>query len=113
VRRTALAEKQPWHPLALPPDDDVDVRPWGIDRDATPTLDEVLAARASRQQIVREAIDRMTVDSLTQMRTPPTTIGWPPAVPFEVRFCLDLVLSEERAHHDYAVRDLAVIESRQ
>jgi len=109
VRRTILSETQPWHVFALPPDDDVDVRPWGINRDDVPTMAEVLTARQDRQDIVRRVMDELTDESLTRMCTPPTAVGWPPPVPFQVGFCLDLVLSEERAHRSYATRDLALI----
>jgi hypothetical protein len=111
VRRAILSDRQPWHPCALPPDDDVDVRPWGINRDDVPTIAEVIAARRDRQEIVRRVMDALTDESLSRMCTPPDAVGWPPPTPFEVGFCLDLVLSEERAHHSYATRDLALIEA--
>ena len=57
VRRALLGDPAPWDPLDLPWDeapgwDDI---PW--DRDARPSLDEVLAVRCDRQATVRRVLD--------------------------------------------------------
>ena len=38
--------------------------------------------------------------------------GFPPQATLRVGLCLSVVAGEERAHHGYAVRDLAVLETR-
>ena len=42
VGRTILSDANPYHRLGLPPDGDVDVRPWGIDVTAKPSFGDVL-----------------------------------------------------------------------
>jgi hypothetical protein len=46
VSRAILGEPSPWHPLDLPHDDMPDEPSVPRDRDARPSLDEVLALRA-------------------------------------------------------------------
>jgi len=112
VRRTILSKAQAYHRLALPPDDDVDVRPWGIELDATPSLAEVLTARSDRTTAVREIVDELTPDGFARICDPNPAPGFPPQTTLQVGLCLSVVAGEEWAHHGYAVRDLAVLETR-
>ncbi|HET8658672.1 MAG TPA: DinB family protein [Micromonosporaceae bacterium] len=109
VGRMVLGNASPWHRLDLPWDeapgwDDI---PW--DREAQPTLDEVLTVRRERQAMVRRVLESLTDDQLasTVTRTEP---GWPRLEGFPVKECLRVVLNEEWEHRLYAERDLTVLE---
>ena len=105
VSRMILGNASPWHPLDLPWDEAPgwDGIPW--DRDAQPSLDEVLALRKERQAIVRDVIASLTDEQLasTVTRTEP---GWPQIENFSFEQCLRIVLNEEWEHRLYAERDL-------
>ena len=111
VERMILGNPSPWHPLDLPWDEAPgwDGIPW--DRDARPSLDEVLAVRGQRQAAVRGVGTSLTDQQLasTVTRTEP---GWPQLEDFPLRVCLQIVINEEWEHRLYAERDLAVLEAR-
>ncbi|MFY1674910.1 DinB family protein [Plantactinospora sp. WMMB334] len=109
VGRALLGDPSPWHPLDLhwggvPGWDGV---PW--DREARPSLDEVLAVRRDRQAMVRRVLESLTGEGLgaAVTRTGP---GWPHLEGFPVKECLRIVLNEEWEHRRYAERDLTVLE---
>jgi len=108
VGRMILGDPSPWHPLDLPWDEAPgwDGIPW--DREARPTLDEVLAERRDRQAMVRGVIEALTDEQLasTVSRTEP---GWPQLDEFPLTECLRIVLNEEWEHRCYAERDLATL----
>jgi hypothetical protein len=109
VGRMVLGDPSPWHPLDLPWDEAPgwDGIPW--DRDARPTLDEVLAVRAERQAIVRGVVEQLTeaeLDSTVTRQEP----GWPQLEDFPLGRCLSIVLNEEWEHRSYAERDLTALE---
>lgn len=112
VLRAILGEPAPWHPLDLPHDEmgDQPGVPW--DRDARPSLDEVLAVRADRMATVRQLIAGLTDERLAGMTEPVLEPGYPESQSFPVRACLQTVLSEEWEHRLYAERDLDVLEAR-
>jgi len=91
-------------PIGLPNSASVDF-PWpGLDRDAAPSLDQVLQARSTHGARLRAYLDGLTVadldravDVLENGRAP-------------VRECLHTVFEEEFEHNRYAVRDLARLE---
>lgn len=108
VGRMVLGVVSPWHPLDLPWDeapgwDDI---PW--DREARPSLDEVLAVRRDRGTMVRDVIASLTDDQLASevTRTEP---GWPRGEAFPLKTCLRIVLNEEWEHRLYAERDLTAL----
>jgi hypothetical protein len=108
VRRAILGDPRPYHPLGLPWDeipDDIPNVPR--DRDARPSLDEVLALRADRMATVREVLDDLTDERLDEMTEPVSEPGWPDSIAFPVRECLLCILNEEWEHRRYAERDLA------
>ena len=109
VGRMILGNPSPWHPLDLPWDEAPgwDGIPW--DREARPSLDEVLTVRAERQAMVREVVGSLTDEQLASevTRTEP---GWPRAESFPLKECLGIVLNEEWEHRLYAERDLAILE---
>jgi hypothetical protein len=94
------------------PEPGVDVTPWGIDVFAKASSDEVLELRRGRLREVRDVIDRLVPEDLTRICDHNPAAGFPPPTIVPTRFCLDLVIGEEWAHHEFATRDLAVLESR-
>ena len=111
VGRMVLGDPTPWHPLDLPWDEAPgwDGIPW--DREARPSLDEVIAVRRTRQAMVRDVIAALTPEQLeaTVARTEP---GWPQREDFPLIDCLWIVLNEEWEHRLYAERDLDALEAR-
>lgn len=109
VGRMVLGDPSPWHPLDLPWDEAPgwDGIPW--DRDARPTLDEVLAVRDQRHRMVGEVLRDLTDEQLasTVTRTEP---GWPQAEGFPLKECLSIVFNEEWHHRLFAERDLSRLE---
>jgi uncharacterized damage-inducible protein DinB len=111
VNRVYLGDPDPWSPLDLPFDTMRDLE-WRHDTDVRPTLDEVLALRASRQAAVRRSLDGLTDDDLAGETTPVEGEGWPPPDAYPVAEVFGVVVNEEWHHRRYAERDLAVLESR-
>jgi hypothetical protein len=111
VGRMILGTASPWHALDLPWDEAPgwDGIPW--DREARPSLDEVLEVRGERQAMVRGVLESLTDEQLAShvTRTEP---GWPQAENFPVKECLRIVLNEEWEHRLYAERDLTVLEKQ-
>ncbi|PYF98366.1 DinB superfamily protein [Georgenia satyanarayanai] len=103
--RAVLEEAQPFHPVGLPDDDDgagtaaYDGSEFST---GTPSLEEVLGARADRQARVRAYLDGVTATDLAAPRRNPHA----PDHEETVLSCLRTVLEEEWEHHRYAVRDL-------
>ncbi len=108
VGRMIIGDPTPWHPLDLPWDEAPGWEgiPW--DRDARPTLDEVLAVRRERQAMVGGVIESLSDEQLASQvsRTEP---GWPQIEGFPFKECLQIVLNEEWEHRRYAERDLAAL----
>jgi hypothetical protein len=112
--RTVLDEPMPYHRLGLTQTGypAADAAALGIDLDAHPSFSEVMAARADRMAVVHGIVDGLTDDELERLceRTPAP--GYPEE-PRPVGHCLRVVMREECEHHRYAVRDLAVLETRE
>jgi DinB superfamily/Pentapeptide repeats (8 copies) len=110
VGRMALGNTSPWHPLDLPWDEAPgwDGIPW--DREARPSLDEVLTVRRERQAMIRHLLESLTDDQLAAevTRSEP---GWPRVEDFPLKECLRIVLNEEWQHRLYAERDLDALET--
>jgi hypothetical protein len=108
VDRMILGTASPWHQLDLPWDEAPgwDGIPW--DREARPSLDEVLTVRRQRQATVRRVMASLTDDQLASevTRTEP---GWPRLETFPFKECLRIVLNEEWEHRLYAERDLTAL----
>ncbi len=98
-----LAEPEPFHPLGYPSGDPEAGRRHGLDIDARPSLDEVLAVRRGRMDRVAELVRSATPEELA--RTVADRYGGETTV---LR-CLHVVLDEEWEHHQYANRDLDVL----
>jgi hypothetical protein len=108
VDRMILGNASPWHHLDLPWDEAPGWEgvPW--DREAQPSLDEVLTVRRQRQATVRHVMASLTDDQLASevTRTEP---GWPRMERFPFKECLRIVLNEEWEHRLYAERDLTAL----
>jgi DinB family protein/pentapeptide repeat protein len=105
VGRMVLGNSSPWHPLDLPWDEAPgwDGIPW--DRDARPSLEEVLTVRRERQRMVRHLLESLTDDQLA-IKLTRSEPGWPAMENFPLKECLRIVLNEEWQHRLYAERDL-------
>ena len=110
VGRMILGDPSPWHRLDLPWEEAPEWEDIALDRDARPTLDEVLAVRHERRAMVAGVIDSLTAEQLgsTVSRTEP---GWPRFESFPFAECLRIVLVEEWEHRRYAERDLDALAS--
>jgi hypothetical protein len=110
VYRMVRGTTSPWHALDLPWDEAPgwDGIPW--DREARPSLDEVLTVRRERQAMVRHVLESLTDEQLAAdvTRNEP---GWPRMEDFPVTECLRIVLNEEWQHRLYAERDLDTLET--
>ena len=108
VERMILGNASPWHPLDLPWDEAPgwDGIPW--DREARPSIDEVLALRRDRQATVRRVMASLTDEQLASDVTC-TEPGWPRLENFALKECLRIVLNEEWEHRLYAERDLTAL----
>jgi uncharacterized damage-inducible protein DinB len=108
VDRMLRGTASPWHALDLPWDEAPgwDGIPW--DREARPSLDEVLTVRRERQAMVRHVLESLTDAQLAAdvTRVEP---GWPQMKNFPVKECLRIVLNEEWHHRLYAERDLEAL----
>lgn len=82
----------------------------GIDLDARPSFEEVMAVRAERMATVRRIVDGLTEAELDRACARPPAPGYPEE-PRTVRKCLRVVMNEECEHYRYATRDLAVLET--
>jgi hypothetical protein len=122
IRRLALGQEQPFHALALAypdasgcwsADGKVAWAEAGVDVDADPTLDEVLAAREENFALVRTTLDELDDERLSSTPAPPQTPGYPPGTEERsVLRCFRSNVNEEWWHHQYATRDLARLTSR-
>jgi len=108
VARMILGDPSPWHPLDLPWDEAPhwEEIPW--DRDARPTLGEVLAVRHDRQAMVRGVLESLSDEQLAA-HVSCTEPGWPQLENFPLTDCLLIVLNEEWEHRNFAERDLAAL----
>ena len=112
IRRAILGDPRPWDPLDLPWDGMNDEPGIPRDRDARPSLDEVLALRKDRMATMRQVLTDLTDEKLNSHTVAVTEPGWPRPESYPVRECLLCILNEEWHHRLYAERDLDVLESR-
>jgi hypothetical protein len=106
ARRAILGDPAPWDPLDLPWDEMPDTPGVPRDRDARPSLDEVLALRADRMATVRQIIAGLTDDQLAGSTEPVLEPGWPESESFLVKEVLATIINEEWWHRRFAERDL-------
>ena len=109
LRRTVKGIAQAYHPWGLGGSWLTSPRRWGIDPEADPSLDQVLALRRERMDEVRGVIAGTKAQELERSCVPPDSPGHP-STEHTVLECLHVILKEEWQHHRYAVRDLQVLE---
>jgi uncharacterized damage-inducible protein DinB len=110
VKRAILGDPSPWDPLDLPHDEMPDEPSIPRDRDARPSLDQVLALRADRMATVRQVLAGLTDEQLAGRTEPVTEPGYPEPESFPVRRCLQAILNEEWEHRLYAERDFDLLQ---
>jgi hypothetical protein len=106
LRRGVLCVPDPFHEWGVPPDLPSDAPP-----DTGPELEEVVAVRETRAVGIRAHLATLSEDGLRVRVGGP----WdPPDLPTERRArvidCFRVVFREEWWHHQFATRDLAVID---
>jgi hypothetical protein len=112
ISRAILGDPSPWDALDLPWDGMQDTPGVPRDRDARPSLEEVLELRRGRMATVRQVIEGLTDASLDADTEPVEGPGWPPPRSFPVRKCLLIIVNEEWEHRLYAERDLDALQAR-
>ena len=83
----------------------------GADRDARPSLDEVLELRRDRMATARLVIEELADETLSGHTEPVEEPRWPQSRSYPVRQCLLCILNEEWEHRLSAERDLDALES--
>jgi hypothetical protein len=82
----------------------------GLDRAATPSLDETLAVRDLQSAELDRWLSTVTADDLSAPAPVPEGSGWPPyARGKSVLECVHVVLDEEWAHHGFCERDVTLL----
>jgi uncharacterized protein YjbI with pentapeptide repeats len=111
--RTVLDEEKPYHPIGLPQSwyPAADAAGLGIDLAAEPGYEDILAARADRMSVIRRILANLTDAGLGRLCPRSPAPGYPEEER-PVAGCLAVVMDEEIEHYRFAVRDLAVLESR-
>jgi DinB superfamily len=119
VRRAVRGEDQPFHAIAraFPYDSGTwsqeGTVPWsavGIDVEADPTLEEVLAIRQENFAMIRATLAELDEERFQSTPAPQQTPGYPPGTEERpVVRCFRSIVNEEWWHHQYATRDLAVL----
>jgi hypothetical protein len=104
-------QASPFHPLGLPPSFITNAHTYGVDPAAEPTFAEVAAVRADRMARVRDFVAGINQEELNRVRQPNPVPGWPPPAARTATSCLHVLFGDEWAHHQFAVRDLAIIEN--
>jgi DinB superfamily len=112
IGRVLFGDPNPWHALDLPFTEISEDAQVPNDRTARPSLDEVLALRAERIEMVRTVLAGLTAVSMNARTTPVDGPGWPGAMSCAVYDCLLCILNEEWQHRLYAERDLDLLSPR-
>lgn len=113
VGRMAGGEARPFHRIGLPTGDFPvgTAREIGVEPDARPSWGEIVEVRAGRAAMMRDAVERLTEAEFERLVTAEPAPGWG-VVTRSVGRCLRVVLNEHCEHRHYALRDLAILESR-
>jgi hypothetical protein len=111
LSHAVLAQPRPFHRLALPAGFIQDAHTFGIEDVKSPPFEEVAAARADRMAKVQSFLDEVTQEELDRVREPNPAPGFPAPAARTALYCVHVVLNEEWAHHEFAVRDLSIIEA--
>jgi hypothetical protein len=108
--RMIRGSEHPYHPWGVT-GSFLDATTIGLDTEANPGLDEVLAVRKQRMDAVKTTIQGLDAQDLERICEPPATPGHP-TKPHSVLKCLHVILDEEWEHNRYANRDLEILSAR-
>lgn len=109
-RRCCLGSAEPFTAIGLASEFVSDQEEQGLDPAATPTLDEVLAARDMQGTELERWLSTVADGQLSAPAPVPAGGGWPPyARGKSVLECVHVVLDEEWAHHGFCARDLHLL----
>lgn len=108
ITRMVFGVPEGYHPLGVPPTGALP--PQGGGRDLTVDLAPVLEARTEKFATLGRYLSTATDSDLQTVASPPDKTGFP-QTDYPVIYCFRVVLNEEWWHHQFAVRDLAVVES--
>lgn len=113
LHRAILGQPSPWSSLDLPWDEAPPMPGVPRDREARPSLAEVVALRERRTSDVRSYLGTVTVEELDRRTSAlDDAVGFPPTgIP--VSACLRVILDEEWEHRLYAERDLDALGAEQ
>jgi hypothetical protein len=95
-----------FHALGQPHDSALEGPADGLDPDARPTLDDVVAVRHEQRGRLSDFLATAVDADLSR------TLASPNGGDTTVLHCIQVVLHEEWWHHQYAARDLAILETR-
>lgn len=110
--RAILGAEAPWHPWGLAATGMDDQAAMGLDPDADPSFEEVLAVRDERQQMVRDFLATATPATVQAAGVQVAGPGWPPVDPQRTALhAIHVILDEEWAHRRFAERDLDALEN--
>ena len=95
-----------FHPFGQPHDSAEEGPADGLDPETRPTLDEVLAVRHQQRRRLTDFLQSAGDADLSR------TLASPNGGETQVLHCIQVVLNEEWWHHQYAARDLSILEAR-
>lgn len=104
-----LGRADAFHPIGLPASFGIDGAAFGIDPHADPDFEEVVRVHAQRVDGLRRFLADVTQDELDRVRDTNPAGAWPPPGNRTAVECLHVVFRDAWAHHQFALRDLAVI----
>jgi hypothetical protein len=110
--RAVRGERHPYHALGLPPSFLGDAAVMGIAIGSAASFTDALGAHHQCMRAVAAYLRAVTEEELQAPRPGNAGAGYPPPTDHTVLGCLHVIMDEEWWHHQYAVRDLAVLTSR-
>jgi len=113
VGRMTRGEARPFHRIGLPTGDyPADAaREIGVDPDERPSWGEIVEIRAGRAATMRDAVEGLTEAEFERIVSAEPAPTWGVQTR-PVGRCLRVVLNEHCEHRRFALRDLAILESR-
>jgi hypothetical protein len=111
LRRMVKGMDRPYHPWGLAGSWLTEPARWGIDPDASPSVQAVLELRRERMDQVEQTIGALTAEELERVCVPPDAPGHP-TQDHSVRACLHVILNEEWEHNGYVRRDFDILDRR-
>lgn len=111
-RRCCLGSTQRFTAIGLASAFVPDQEEQGLDRTASPGLDEVWTTREEQAAELERWLGGVTVDRLSAVAPVPAGPGWPPyARGKSVLECVQVVLNEQWEHHRFCTRDLDLLDT--